>query len=59
MNRYNRFTVFRHILRLFKEEHVIISKVQVTCIIILMTFSTAFSAISPYLYSTLVDDVMM
>lgn len=59
MNKYNRITVLKYILNLFRKEQIVISKSKVACIIILMTLSTIFSVISPYLYSYLVDGVMM
>lgn len=59
MLKYNRINLLKNIANIFKKEKIIVGKNKVFLIIVLMTISTILGAVSPYLYSQFIDEVMM
>lgn len=59
MLKYNRINILKNILDIFKKEKIIIGKNKVSIVIMLMTISAMLGAVSPYLYSQFIDEVMM
>lgn len=59
MLKYSRVNILKRLLNIFKKEKIIVGKNKVFIVILLMTISTVLGAVSPYLYSLFIDEVMM